>query len=200
MTVGGGKMAEKKRTLELVREHCGIGSAKYYETPDRDPGSFATMRGRLMAKGLAVLRRPVAALRRVLFCAELRAESVSNCIASRETKMNTETAIPSLHDHDRDDATQLGMIRDLMLEASARGAWLTLPEIGESTAFGEASISAQLRHLRKARHGRYRVEKRQRRLRQCEPGQASWLWEYQVSPPNRMFLLDEGGPDAEACH
>jgi hypothetical protein len=158
-----------------------------------------------MAKGLAVLavlRRPVAALRRVLFCPELRGESVSNCTASRETTMNMEMAMPSLHDHDRDhdDPTQLGMIRDLMLEASARGAWLTLPEIGESTAFGEASISAQLRHLRKARHGRYRVEKRQRRLGQSEPGQATWLWEYQVSPPNAVFLADEGGQDAEACH
>ena len=114
--------------------------------------------------------------------------------------MNTEIAIPSLRDDDQDDPTQLGMIRDLMLEAAARGAWLTLPEIAESTAFGEASISAQLRHLRKARHGRYRVEKRQRRLGEFEPGSATWLWEYQVLPPNAVFLRDEGGQDAEACH
>ena len=114
--------------------------------------------------------------------------------------MNTEIANRSLRGNDRDDLTQLGMIRDLMLEAAARGAWLTLPEIAGSTAFGEASISAQLRHLRKVRHGRYRVEKRQRRLGESEPGQATWLWEYQVLPPNTVFLPDEGGQDAEACH
>jgi hypothetical protein len=114
--------------------------------------------------------------------------------------MNTEIAVPSLHGNDHDDPTQLGTIRDLMLEAAARGAWLTLTEIAEPTAFGEASISAQLRHLRKARHGRYRVEKRRRRLGESEAGPATWLWEYQVLPPNQVFLSDQGGQDAEACH
>jgi hypothetical protein len=114
--------------------------------------------------------------------------------------MNLEIAIPSLADHDHDDLTQLGTIRDLMLEAAARGAWLTLTEIAAPTEFGEASISAQLRHLRKARHGRYRVEKRRRRLGESEAGRATWLWEYQVLPPNQVFLSDEGGQDAEACH
>lgn len=114
--------------------------------------------------------------------------------------MNTEIASPSLRDDEHDDPTQLGMIRDLMLGAAARGAWLTLPEIAGSTAFGEASISAQLRHLRKVRHGRYRVEKRQRRLNESETGTATWLWEYRVSPPNAALLPGEGGRDAEACH
>lgn len=114
--------------------------------------------------------------------------------------MNTEIAIPSLRDDDHDDPTQLGIIRDLMLEAAARGVWLTLPEIAGSTAFGEASISAQLRHLRKARHGRYHVEKRQRRLNESEPGRATFLWEYQVLPPNAVYLTNVGGQDAEACH
>ena len=109
-----------------------------------------------------------------------------------------EIAVPSLRDHDHDDPTQLGAIRDLMLEAAARGAWLTLTEIAEPTAFGEASISAQLRHLRKARHGRYRVEKR-RRLTESESGRATWLWEYQVLPPNQFLSSGEGGQDAEAC-
>src|SRR3990172_2436432 len=58
--------------------------------------------------------------------------------------------------------TQLHAIRDLMLSAAQRGAWMTLSEIAGLTEIGEASISAQLRHLRKARHGRHRVEKRRR--------------------------------------
>jgi hypothetical protein len=58
--------------------------------------------------------------------------------------------------------TQLHTIRDLMRAAARRGAWLTLREIAQMTEIGEASISAQLRHLRKRRYGRYLVEKRPR--------------------------------------
>lgn len=58
--------------------------------------------------------------------------------------------------------TQLDTIREIMLAAGARGAWLTLGEIASLTEIGEASISAQLRHLRKLQHGRHRVEKRRR--------------------------------------
>ena len=49
--------------------------------------------------------------------------------------------------------TQLAAIRELMLAAGRRGEWLTLAEIADPTEFGEASISAQLRHLRKPCHG-----------------------------------------------
>lgn len=111
--------------------------------------------------------------------------------------MNMEIGIPS--PSGQDDPTQLGTIRDLMLEAAARGVWLTLTEIAEPTEFGEASISAQLRHLRKARHGRYRVEKR-RRFGESEGGGRAWLWEYQVSSPIQVFPRDGGGQDAEAGH
>ena len=38
------------------------------------------------------------------------------------------------------------------------GTWYTLPEIAEVTGDREASISAQLRHLRKARHGSWMVD------------------------------------------
>lgn len=107
-----------------------------------------------------------------------------------------EMTIPavSFHDSGRDheEPTQLTMIRDLMLEAAARGAWLTLGEIAKPTEFAEASISAQLRHLRKERHGRYLVEKRRRRSGESEAGRTNGLWEYQVSGPRW------GGQDAEA--
>lgn len=102
--------------------------------------------------------------------------------------------------------TQLEAIRELMLSLSSRGAWLTLAEIAEQTEIGEASISAQLRHLRKPRHGRYKVEKRPRRL--ANPGvtgggnclPSSGPWEYRVLPPalsHRAQMTngrDEGEP------
>jgi len=102
----------------------------------------------------------------------------------------------------RENETQLEAIRELMLGASLTGAWLTLAEIAEATEFGEASISAQLRHLRKPRYGCYRVEKRRRDLATGEEAcgaplryesshtaeaigaiTAIPLWEYRVLPP-----------------
>ncbi len=47
-------------------------------------------------------------------------------------------------------------IRDLMLD----GAWRTLGEISLATGDPPASVSAQLRHLRKARFGAFTVQKR----------------------------------------
>ena len=82
-----------------------------------------------------------------------------------------------------EEATQLNAIRDFMLDAAHRGKWHTLDEIAGTTEFGEASVSAQLRHLRKTRHGRYRVEKRRRRDGETESGRETGLWEYQVLPP-----------------
>ena len=115
--------------------------------------------------------------------------------------------------------TQLYTIRDLMLSAARRGAWLTLGEIARLTEIGEASISAQLRHLRKRRHGRHRVEKRLRRNRPKTGGVArgergagkrrtagvATMWEYRVLPAagrERPARSREGqaqrvSPDAE---
>jgi hypothetical protein len=50
---------------------------------------------------------------------------------------------------------QHARIRDLMLDAR----WRTLSEIAYATGYSTASISAQLRHLRKPRFGGYTVEK-----------------------------------------
>ena len=90
-----------------------------------------------------------------------------------------------------EDETQLAAIRELMMRAFDRGSWLTLGEIAEATEFGEASISAQLRHLRKAHHGGYRVEKRRRwpagtsaatrKIHDARRGPV--IWEYRVLPP-----------------
>ena len=49
-----------------------------------------------------------------------------------------------------------------MLSAADCGTWLTLGELRALTRYGEASISAQLRHLRKSENGGYDVVKRHR--------------------------------------
>lgn len=67
-------------------------------------------------------------------------------------------------------AGQHERIRDLMLD----GVWRTLGEIGDALGYPEASVSAQLRHLRKPRFGAYIVEKRRR----GEEG--AGLFEYRV--------------------
>jgi hypothetical protein len=65
------------------------------------------------------------------------------------------------------------MLRILLLMSDR--AWRTLPEISERTGDPPASVSAQLRHLRKKRFGAYRVDKRPR-------AGSRGLWEYRVSP------------------
>src|SRR5258705_11792653 len=56
--------------------------------------------------------------------------------------------------------TQREVLRDVMLAAGKYGAWITLHELARLTRYGETSISAQLRHLRKAKCGGYVLEKR----------------------------------------
>ncbi len=65
---------------------------------------------------------------------------------------------------------QLLRIWDVMRD----GTWRTLGEIATVTGDPEGSISAQLRHLRKARFGAHAVEKRSRGDR------AHGLYEYRV--------------------
>lgn len=52
-------------------------------------------------------------------------------------------------------SAQLDAVRELMLD----GHWRTLGEIADQTGHPEASISARLRDLRKARHGSWTVER-----------------------------------------
>lgn len=80
--------------------------------------------------------------------------------------------------------TQLAVIRDVMLSAAGAGrtfgpgtsGWYTLRELAQLTGYGEASISAQLRHLRKRQFGGYVVEKQRRRGEGLRAG----IWEYRV--------------------
>jgi hypothetical protein len=54
--------------------------------------------------------------------------------------------------------TQREVLRDVMLAAGKYGAWMTLGELARLTRYGETSISAQLRHLRKANCGGYTLK------------------------------------------
>lgn len=54
--------------------------------------------------------------------------------------------------------------------------WVTLAELAAKTRFPPASISAQLRHLRKARYGGWAVEKRRR-----EWVMEELVWEYRLA-------------------
>jgi hypothetical protein len=76
---------------------------------------------------------------------------------------------------DRDDARLSGQILRVW-ECMKDAKWRTLREISNITGDPEASISAQLRHLRKPRFGGHDVEKeyisnglyKYRLLKQCE--------------------------------
>ena len=79
--------------------------------------------------------------------------------------------------------TQLEVLRGVLLLAAQCGAWMTLAELARKTNFPEASISAQLRHLRKPQHGAYRVEKRRRDWEEAlKTNTKEKVWEYRVEP------------------
>jgi hypothetical protein len=81
--------------------------------------------------------------------------------------------------------SQREIIRDVMLSAADCETWLTLGELRALTRYGEASISAQLRHLRKTENGGYEVAKRHREGASPErpgtDGRGDCVWEYQMS-------------------
>ena len=77
-----------------------------------------------------------------------------------------------------DVPTQREVLRDIMLAAGKYGAWMTLRELGRLTRYGETSISAQLRHLRKARCGGYVLEKRVRKPEVVSSEEHFVVWEY----------------------
>jgi hypothetical protein len=77
------------------------------------------------------------------------------------------------------------VLRDVMLSAAECDAWLTLEELARMTSYPPASISAQPRHLRKTRHGGYRLEKRCRAIAKFTAGvderrAGGPVWEYRI--------------------
>jgi hypothetical protein len=82
-------------------------------------------------------------------------------------------------------------LRDVMLAAGKYGAWMTLRELGRLTRYGETSISAQLRHLRKANGGGYVLDKRVRKAEVIGAEEHFVVWEYRLTP--RRVHADRGG-------
>ena len=76
--------------------------------------------------------------------------------------------------------TQRDMLCDVMLAAGQCETWLTLHELSRLTGYGEASVSAQLRHLRKPRYGGFLVNKRVRAMDEVIRGDRGPVWEYQL--------------------
>jgi hypothetical protein len=76
---------------------------------------------------------------------------------------------------------QRDVLCDVMLSASQCETWLTLDELARLTHYPPASISAQLRHLRKPEFGGYEVEKRQRFAGRILRGEDfGTVWEYRL--------------------
>jgi hypothetical protein len=92
--------------------------------------------------------------------------------------------------------SQREIIRDVMLAAADCDTWLTLGELRALTRYGEASISAQLRHLRKCENGGYDVAKRHREgatvARSGTDGRGECVWEYRMDRGTRV----EAGPSS----
>jgi hypothetical protein len=93
--------------------------------------------------------------------------------------------------------SQREIIRDVMLSAADCETWLTLGELRALTRYGEASISAQLRHLRKTENGGYHVVKRHREgvtpVRPGTDGRGECVWEYRITPG---MCADRAGSEA----
>ena len=76
------------------------------------------------------------------------------------------------YDPDRDDVRLAGQIKRVWHAMLVRG-WCTLEDLEIATGDPQASISAQMRHLRKNRFGGHTVHRRFK---------GSGLWEYRLTP------------------
>lgn len=81
---------------------------------------------------------------------------------------------------------QREVIRDVMLSTGRRATWLTLDELAKLTHYPPASISAQLRHMRRPRFGAYEVVKRCRTTNKAMRAEGfGAVWEYSVRGERR---------------
>jgi hypothetical protein len=92
---------------------------------------------------------------------------------------------------------QRDVLCDVMLSARECETWLTLEELAKLTHYPPASISAQLRHLRKPEYGAYVVEKRQRNVGKVLRGEDfGAVWEYQLTRRMRRRFIRTRRPRA----
>jgi hypothetical protein len=76
---------------------------------------------------------------------------------------------------------QRDVLCDVMLSARRCATWLTLDELSKLTHYPPASISAQLRHLRKPEYGGHVVEKRPCAVGKVLRGEDfGTIWEYHL--------------------
>jgi hypothetical protein len=73
-------------------------------------------------------------------------------------------------------STQRETLLMVLRLAAQYETWVTLAELAGKTKFPPASISAQLRHLRKAKYGAWGIEKRRR-----EWVTEELVWEYRLA-------------------
>ena len=96
--------------------------------------------------------------------------------------------------------SQREVIRDVMLAATDCDTWLTLGELRGLTRYGEASISAQLRHLRKLENGGYDVSKQRREdtvtAGAWADGRGDCVWEYRIL---RILRVGQGAASSTAA-
>src|SRR5712692_9038439 len=86
---------------------------------------------------------------------------------------------------------QRDVLCDVMLSARQCETWLTLDELAKLTHYPPASISDQLRHLRKPEYGGCVVEKRPRVVGAVLRGEDfGTVWEYQL---RRAIRRNMGG-------
>lgn len=84
---------------------------------------------------------------------------------------------------------QRDVLCDVMLSARQCETWLTLDELAKLTHYPQASISAQLRHLRKPEYGGFAVEKQPRVVGAVLRGEDfGTVWEYQIKRAIRRKL------------
>jgi hypothetical protein len=85
---------------------------------------------------------------------------------------------------------QRDVLCDVMLSARECETWLTLEELAKLTHYPPASISAQLRHLRKPEYGGFVVEKRQRAIGKGVRGEDfGVVWEYRLTRRIRRVCI-----------
>jgi hypothetical protein len=111
------------------------------------------------------------------------------------------SATPGAREYDaRRLRSQMEIIRDVMLSAADCDSWLTLEELRKLTRFGEASISAQLRHLRKEENGGFEVVKRHRDgvlpERAGADRRGECVWEYRLGHGGARLPMQTVGSES----
>lgn len=84
------------------------------------------------------------------------------------------------------DGTRIAIQMETIKELMSDGRERTLAEIESLTGYPQGSISAQLRHLRKARFGSYDIRKRRM------DGSGTWLYWMRL-PKCQIGLFSGGG-------